>query len=245
MASIASPTRLWIRARRGTDIPSYSVSRISACENTYEPGMSSDSTSSPAASASSSALRNSSSASSTTRSSSAASTSRPITAATRSISIAGASSLPSRQAMTCLTPSGSPKRWSSEALALPACTPASSRWRTISSTKNGLPSVSSYSAWANDRDGRLAGSERHQLGGLGLAEAADVELGGQPVAAQLGQGVGERVAAPLGRAVRAQDQHPGRVGGPRQVAQQQQGRPVGPLEVVEHEQHRAGRARAR
>ncbi len=81
----------------------------------------------------------------------------------------------------------------------------------------------------------------HELGSLGVVQSLDVQLGGEPVAAELGQRVRERVAA-LGRAVRAQDQQTRGVRRPRQVPQQQQRRPVGPLQVVEHEQHR-GRTR--
>ena len=84
---------------------------------------------------------------------------------------------------------------------------------------------------------RLAGAEPYQLSGVEFAQAADVELGREPVALQLGQRVAERVAAALGGAVRAQDQQPGRAGGSRQMAQEQKRRPVGPLEVVQHQQH--------
>ena len=108
----------------------------------------------------------------------------------------------------------------------------------ISSTKNGLPSVSSYSALAKAASGDLPGSQPHELGGLGLAEPPDVELRREPVAAKFAERVRERVPAPVGGTVGAEDQKPRRARGPGQVAKQQERRPVGPLEVVEHEQHR-------
>ena len=85
--------------------------------------------------------------------------------------------------------------------------------------------------------GAHPGPHPDELGGLGLAEPPEVELGGEAVPAQLAERVRERVPA-LGRPVRADDQQARRVRGASEMAQQQQRRPVGPLEVVEHEQHR-------
>ena len=86
--------------------------------------------------------------------------------------------------------------------------------------------------------GGLAGPQPNQLGGVGLAQAPDVELGGQPISLQLGERGGERVAARLARPVSAEDQQPRRAAGPREVAQEQERRLVGPLEVVQDEEHR-------
>ena len=140
--------------------------------------------------------------------------------------------------MTSRTSSGSPTRSRSRAPASCERTPASLRWRTISSMKNGLPSVSRYSAWTKASDGVPPDAQAHELHRLGLGQAADVELDHEPLAAQAGQRGVEALAPLVDVAVGAHDRHARVVGGARQVAQEQQRRAVGPLQVVEHDQHR-------
>ena len=104
--------------------------------------------------------------------------------------------------------------------------------------KNGLPSVSSCSAWQNDADGDRAGAHPDELDGLLLGETPDLDLRHESLAAKLRERVGEAVGAGLGRAVGAEHEHAPVVRRPRDVAQQQQRRAIRPLQIVEHEQHR-------
>ena len=89
-------------------------------------------------------------------------------------------------------------------------TPESARWRTISSMKNGLPSVSRYSACTNPRDGVPPARRRDQLDRLCLRQPADVQLAHQPVPAQPGQRGLEALAPPLDVPVGAEDRARGR-----------------------------------
>ena len=153
----------------------------------------------------------------------------------------GGLSRASRRAITCLTPSGRPTRWSSPAPASLTRTPASARWRTISSRNNGLPSVSSCSARVSARDGASP---------VRIRTSSAVSRSLRPPISSCGDSRSRRRSASvsrepsrgrLGRPVGAEDQQPGRIGGAGQVAQQQQRRPVGPVQIVEHEQHRRAR----
>ena len=120
--------------------------------------------------------------------------------------------------------------------------PTSNRWRRTSSTKNGLPSVSRWMAWASATpsssmawpamasmtDTTSAGSKPGQLDALHPA--------GPPQRAQrLHQGVGDgQLAVP----VRAQHDQAHRPVGGDQVAQELQAALVGPLQVVQDEDDR-------
>ncbi len=142
----------------------------------------------------------------------------------------------SRREITSRTSSGSPKRCRSRAPAVCGCTPESARWRTISSMKNGLPSVSRYRASRELARRGTSGPQGDQLDRIRLRQPADVHLAHQAVSAQAGQRGLEALAPALGGAVGAQDQDPARQRRPGQMTQQQERGAVGPLHVVEHDQ---------
>ena len=146
-----------------------------------------------------------------------------------------------------MTPSGTPisSGVSAEAQRPPRSnsTPVSIRWRITSSTKNGLPSVCSWTV-PTSAGGRLVpGVRGDQRADAALVQAVERDALEQPVAAQVGEQLGERVVgADLGLAVGADDQQRRLVRRPHHVPQQVQRRAVGPVQVVEDEQ-RAARAR--
>ncbi len=84
--------------------------------------------------------------------------------------------------MTCLTPSGSPKRWSSDALALPGVHPRLEQVADDLLDEERIALGLLVERVGERARRRLAGAQPHELGRVGLAEAPDVELGGEPVA---------------------------------------------------------------
>ena len=119
-------------------------------------------------------------------------------------------------------------------------TPVSIRWRRTSSTKNGLPSVCSWTR-ADERRGAPCARVRRD-------QRADVALVAGPrarCARRAGRGAGRPAARRAGgrRRPRRRGRCRRSAAAPRadardDVAQQVQRRAVGPVEVVEHEQHR-------
>ena len=86
--------------------------------------------------------------------------------------------------------------------------------------------------------GGLSRAGPHQLGRLSLAEAADVELRDETLAAQVGERVHNALPGRLGP-VGHQGQQPRRLRRTGQMAQQQQRRAARPMQVVEDQQDRS------
>ena len=79
----------------------------------------------------------------------------------------------------------------------------------------------------------------HELLDPARVQAAEVQPGDTALPAEVGQHVGQRMAAvEVGVAVGGQDEHPHRRDRAQEVAQQEQRRLVGPVQVVEHEDDR-------
>ncbi len=162
--------------------------------------------------------------SSSSASSTSSRNSRPTTDATVSTWLAVSSRCASRRAIISLTPSG---------------TPTSKPARSISSTKNGLPSESAYrrrscsslTSWPS----RARTSASVSAASSPLQRDA---LEGR-LATQAGEQVGELITALLPRlAHRRHHQQLHRIGVSEHVREQQDGRRVRPLEVVEDQHHR-------
>ena len=121
-------------------------------------------------------------------------------------------------------------------------TPVSIRWRITSSTKNGLPSVSSWTVPTRPAGASCPACEAISAPTPRASRPASETRSNEPVAAQVGEQLGERVlAADLAVAVGADDQQRRLLRRPDDVAQQVQRGAVGPVQVVEDE-HAAARA---
>ena len=116
-------------------------------------------------------------------------------------------------------------------------------WRTTSSMKNGLPSVSPASACTKDSDAGAEASSATSSPTSRLGQAAQLQPAQRALAPQVADQLVQRVAVgDLALAVGADEQHAPRRGRAHQVAQQLQRRPVGPVQVVEHQHDRRLRA---
>jgi hypothetical protein len=83
----------------------------------------------------------------------------------------------------------------------------------------------------------------HQLGDLGLGQAAELEMLEQVLPPHVGDQLKQRVVGlELGVAIRAEQEHAARLRRADEVLEQLQRRPVGPVEVVEDEHERRRRA---
>ena len=128
-----------------------------------------------------------------------------------------------------------------------AIAPDSVRWRRISATKNGFPSVSSATSRASSRPGVVHLEPRrrgHQLRDLIDSQSLQRAVldAVQPV--QVRERAGQRMAAVE---VRLSIDHQHEQGGVRccrrDVLEQREGLAVRPVQVIEHQQHRAVVAR--
>ena len=149
---------------------------------------------------------------------------------------AGSPSRASRRPVTSRTPGGDAGVVQRDGAAEPAL--ASARWRTTSSMKNGLPSVSSCSSSTN---AGVAG---------GAAERGDERRRSRPrrgrrarSARASPRAAGRRAApraprSPSSRARGGQEQRALRRGRADEMAEQLERRQVGPVEVVEHDEQR-------
>ena len=117
--------------------------------------------------------------------------------------------------------------------------PVSDRWRSTSPTKNGLPSVSRYSAWASPTPSVIeivAGGRLHEGEHPGVVQAGELDAAHSGFAAQRGQGLGQRVGArELRVAIGADDEQTQGCGVGHHVTQHLEAGLVRPLQVVEHQ----------
>ena len=163
--------------------------------------------------------------------------SRPITAATDSTRSASGPSRPTRAPITSRTLSG--KAICSRVSARPTArsasweiAPVSDRWRSTSLTKNGLPSVSRYTACGESHRGvveRVTGGGFHERDHAGVVEPRQLDARDAVLAMQRSQRLEEGMRArQLTVAVGPQHQHPHRLLGRDQVTQAAAGWPCPP-----------------
>ena len=119
----------------------------------------------------------------------------------------------------------------------PSSGPVSSRCRTTSSTKNGLPSVSARTVRTSAAGASCPAWSAISAATAGSSRPVSETTCEQPVAPQVGEQLAE-LGRRLALALRADDQQRRLVLGAQDVAQELERRTVGPVQVVEHEQDR-------